>query len=311
MGDGFNTNGKDPAPHTYEQWGEYEITLIASSANCSDSVTRNIRIFPAPPVAHFDTIMPGCTPHTVSFRNTSLYGNSYLWEFDDGNISHEFEPVHTFAEPGIYNVKLTVYGESGVDFSYRMVEVYRNPIIMFKIAPELVMLPDQEIQLFNMSEHGVNYLWDFGDGGISVERNPRHLYTETGVYHISLDVWTEHGCTERMVLPNAVTVIGNGSIRYPNAFRPDIYGPNGGYYDLTEPTRNHIFRPVWEGVVEYRLHIYNRWGELLYVSNDVMKGWDGYYKEKIAKQDVYVWKVWGKFSNGEKFILAGDVTLMR
>jgi hypothetical protein len=235
---------------------------------------------------------------------------AWLWEFDDGNVSEEFEPVHIFTEAGMYNVRLTASGPGGVNYSYRMVEVYRNPVALFKVAPELVMLPDEEIRLFNMSEHGVSWFWDFGDGSTSVEKNPEHLYTELGVYTISLDVWTEHNCTDRYVLPEAVTVAGQGAIRFPNAFRPDNGGPNGGILRSCRD-RNHIFRPAWEGVIEYKLRIYNRWGELLYVSDDVMKGWDGYYQGRMAKQDVYVWKVWGKFTNGKKFVRPGDVTLLR
>jgi PKD repeat protein len=145
----------------------------------------------------------------------------------------------------------------------------------------------------------------------STEKSPRHLYTATGIYTITLDVWTEHGCTGRMELPEAVTVEGEGLIKFPNAFRPDKSGPTGGYYDIADATGNHIFRPFWKGVVNYRLEIYNRWGEFLYRSEDVMKGWDGYYQGNLAKQDVYVWKVWVTFTNGQKLVDAGDVTLLR
>ena len=71
-----------------------------------------------------------------------------------------------------------------------------------------------------------------------------------------------------------------------------------------------IFHPVWEGVEEYRLDIYDRWGVLLYISEDVMKGWDGYFQGKLCMQGVYVYKCTGTFSNGKPFMLVGDVTLI-
>jgi gliding motility-associated-like protein len=108
-----------------------------------------------------------------------------------------------------------------------------------------------------------------------------------------------------------VTVLGKGLIVFPNAFEPDMSGPNGGYYKLNQPELNTVFHPNWEGVEEYHLSIYDRWGTLLYVSNDVMKGWDGYYQSKLCQQGVYVWKCEGTFSNGRPFILVGDVTLLR
>ena len=57
--------------------------------------------------------------------------------------------------------------------------------------------------------------------------------------------------------------------------------------------------------------IFNRWGEQIFESLDVKQGWDGYYNGIICQQDVYVWKVTGKYSNGKSFTKAGDVTLMR
>jgi PKD repeat protein len=235
MDDGFTSSDEDPVPHTYSTWGEYDIKLFVASAHCYDTVSHMIRIFPGPPVAAFDTIIPGCEPLTVQFRNTSLYGNTYLWEFDDGTSSTEFEPSHTFSKYGIYNVKLMVTGAGGVDYSYRQVEVYPKPTVDFRVAPELVMLPDQEIKLYNLSEDGVTFLWDFGDGITSVDINPMHLYSAVGIYDISLDVWTEHGCTDRLIKPDAVTVLGKGLIVFPNAFMPDMTGPNDGYYSLSEP----------------------------------------------------------------------------
>jgi PKD repeat protein len=310
MGDGFIISDQDPLPHTYSTWGEYSITLAVSSAHCSDTVSHTVRIFAGPPVAVFDTLYPGCEPLTVHFTNHSLYGDTYLWEFDDGTTSDEFEPVHEFVNPGIYNVKLTVTGEGGRDYYYRQVEVYPNPLVDFRVTPDLVMLPDQEIQLYNLTEGGVSFLWDFGDGVTSTDVNPRYKYTATGTYDISLQAWSEHGCTDKLVKPDAVTVVGKGLIIFPNAFMPDMTGPNGGYYSLAEPEKNNIFHPYWEGVEIYRLEIFDRWGVLIYVSDDVMKGWDGYYQDKVAQQGVYVWKCTGKFTNGKPFSLVGDVTLL-
>jgi len=173
-----------------------------------------------------------------------------------------------------------------------------------------VMLPDEEIRLFNLSKYGSYYLWDFGDGNTSVEQNPRHLYTAVGVYDISLEVTTDHGCVDRLMLPEAVIVEGEGVILFPNAFKPDLGGPNGGYYDLLAREKNNIFHPYWEGVAEFHMEIYTRWGEKLFHTDDVNIGWDGYFKEILCTQDVYVFKAWGFFLNGRLFQVKGDVTLL-
>ncbi len=310
LGDGTSSNLENPSAHTYNTWGDYVIWLRAATPYCSDSVSHSIRIFPSEPIAAFDTVIGDCEPYTVQFTNQSVYGETYLWEFDDGSTSTEFEPVHTFQEYGYYNVKLTVTGQGGTEYTYRVVEVYRMPFIDFRVNPELVMLPDQETHLFNLSTYGTEFLWDFGDGGTSTEENPNHLYTAVGDYDISLDVWTEHGCTDRLVKPAVVTVRGDGLILFPNAFKPDIGGPNGGYYDLMAQEKNNIFHPYWEGVADYHLEIYSQWGDKLFYSEDVNIGWDGYFKGELCNQDVYVFKCWGYFENGELFNVKGDVTLL-
>jgi PKD repeat protein len=310
LGDGSTSNQENPAPHTYGTWGEYTIWLRAATPHCSDSISHSIRIVPAAPIAQFDTVLGACEPYTVQFRNNSIYGDSYLWEFDDGTTSTEFEPLHTFEEYGYYNVKLTVTGEGGQEYAYRQVEVFRVPLVDFRVEPALVMLPDDEIRLFNLSSYESTYLWDFGDGHTSTEENPRHLYTTVGQYDISLDIWSEHGCTNRLVKSAAVTVEGEGIIVFPNAFKPDMHGPNGGYYDQRAEEKNNIFHPYWEGVAEYHLEIYTRWGERYYYSDEVNRGWDGYNKGRLCTQDVYVYKCWGHFQNGELFQLKGDVTLL-
>lgn len=310
MGDGNSREGRNPVPYRYADWGDYEISLVVSTPYCSDSVSHKIRIFPAAPVALFDSVYPECAPLEVRFSNNSLYADSYLWEFDDGTTSTEFEPFHAFEEDGIYNVKLTVTGAGGIDYHYSQVEVYRNPIANFNTTPDTVMLPDQLTRFFNTSKYGDFFLWDFGDGHGSNEENTTHIYEEVGLYTVSLEVTTENGCTDRLEKPAAVTVLGEGEIVYPNAFKPNMSGPSGGYYDLMETERNEIFHPLWAGVRNYRLEIYNRWGEKLFESNDVNIGWDGYFRGELCAQGVYIWKVTGNYNNGEPFSLAGDVTLL-
>jgi gliding motility-associated-like protein len=68
---------------------------------------------------------------------------------------------------------------------------------------------------------------------------------------------------------------------------------------------------VSTGVEKYRLQIYNRWGELVFQTEDICQGWDGYYRGQPAKQDVYVWKAFARFVTGDEKKLTGDLTLLR
>ena len=117
------------------------------------------------------------------------------------------------------------------------------------------------------------------------------------------------GCMDSLVIKNAFE---NSlfEIRFPNAFRPNPNGPSNGYY--TEGlTTNEVFHPVYKSVVEYQLKIFNRFGLLIFESDDVNIGWDGYINDRLAKHDVYIWKVRGHFSNGQTFVKFGNVTLIR
>jgi hypothetical protein len=100
-----------------------------------------------------------------------------------------------------------------------------------------------------------------------------------------------------------------GLIEFPNAFSPNVVESSGGYYNI-HSLDNDVFFPMHKGVEEYQLQIFNKWGELIYESNEISKGWDGYYRGQLVKQDVYVWKVDARFVNGQRYERAGDVTVI-
>ncbi|MDD3567981.1 MAG: PKD domain-containing protein, partial [Bacteroidales bacterium] len=225
--------------------------------------------------------------------------------------------------PGYYNIGLRVYGDGGEKNYYRTFRVFENPVARFEVMPERVLLPNAKVHFFNLSENANKYVWDFGDGTPkSSEKDPVHIYDELGEYRVSLMAFAEyehkdddgnlliHECIDYDSRFPAVWVEGEGKILFPNAFMPSKLGPNGGYYDEVD-YKNEVFHPVADGVIEYRLMIFNRWGEQIFESNEIKIGWDGYYKGKLANQDVYVWRAVGKFSNGELFDVRGNVTLLR
>jgi gliding motility-associated-like protein len=207
-----------------------------------------------------------------------------------------------------YNVILTVQGDGGTDFDQKMVRVYANPMVNFNIQPAQVMVPHAVIRCFNSTPgDGNQYNWYFGDGGESSVSDPVYKYVKSGTYNIKLVVTSINKCQDSAT--NFVIVRDSGRIDFPNAFLPNMSGPQGGAYNPAYPD-NSIFFPYCEGVAEYHLEIFNRWGELLYISDDVTIGWDGYYKGKLCTQGVYVYKAKGKFYNGQSFMKAGDVTLL-
>jgi PKD repeat protein len=304
--------------HTYIWQGTdystryYTIRLKVSNDWCEDEIARQVVIHAPDPVVAFGPQDKGCPPFDVQFENYSQYGTAYFWDFDDGNFSTEEHPHHTFWEPGLYNVKLVVSGEGGIDSTYRTITVHQPPIANFKVVPPVVTIPDATIQIVNLSTMGHSWHWDFGDGHESFDFSPSHTYAGVGSYDISLLVGsnTDPVCYDTMVQQGAAVAEESCVIYFPNAFAPSTTGPSGGHYISGDPL-NQVFYPVYDGIEEYKLEIYNRWGELIFRSEDLEIGWDGYYRGELSKMDVYVWKVWARCYSGKKIIQAGDVTLYR
>lgn len=99
-------------------------------------------------------------------------------------------------------------------------------------------------------------------------------------------------------------------LRFPNAFVPGTDGPTGGYYNQRTDEFNQVFHPVASGVDSYNLKIYSKAGLLVFESDDLAMGWDGYHKGRLCGPGVYLWKVRGTYRNGDPIIMAGDVTLI-
>jgi gliding motility-associated-like protein len=251
----------------------------------------------------------GCYPLTVQFTNYSVGGTVYNWDFGDGQLSGERNPKHVYTQPGEYIAVLTVPGPDGQDdvFSQRIV-VYEHPTAEFNVAPNTVYVPGDAVRCYNLSAGGRSYLWDFGDGATSVEVSPLHDYTKEGVYDVSLLVTNQFGCTDEFTIYNAVSVLQQGFIVFPNAFAPRPEVSNGGE---NVSAANQVFKPKYKDVDVYHIQIFDRWGQLIYESDDISQGWDGMYKNQMSAQDVYVYKAWGKFISGKEFRVTGNVLLVR
>lgn len=305
--------------YKYGKWGAnkddniFHVTLHVETEHCENTMTHDVIILPPYPRIEILNQKPaGCVPLSVQFRINQEYCNTFEWNFEDGTTSTEPEPIHEFSEPGIYNVKLTAQGDGGEHYDYEIITVYELPEPEFTTSPKYVMLPDQPVQFFNSTRNGNTYIWDFGDGEYSTQLNPYHQYTKEGIYDVKLIAFSSQMCADSIIKYEDVEVSGAGYIKYPNAFIPSDESPEDGSYPTPDDVDN-VFHPIWHGVKEYDLWIFNRWGEQLFHSTDVNVGWNGRYANNGTElgQDVYFWKAKGKFENNVPFKIAGDVTLIR
>jgi gliding motility-associated-like protein len=182
-----------------------------------------------------------------------------------------------------------------------------SPLAKFSVSSTTITLPTTNtVQLTNQSTSSGTFTWNFGNGGTSNNTNPLVTYNEVGNYSITLIAENEYECSDTAT--QVVLVVSE--VRFPNAFTPNTNGPSGGSYNSGDQS-NDIFYPFTGGVTEYELMIFNRWGEQIFLSNDIKIGWDGYFNGKPCQQDVYVWKANMTFFDGRKYSQTGTVTLLR
>jgi PKD repeat protein len=309
FGDGNSDSQRDPEQHTYENWGLYDVELLTFSPYCRDSISKQIQITPPPPQAIFDPDTSGCPPLDVTFRNQSLYADSYVWNFDDGSYSTEASPTHKFWQSKAHQVELVAYGLSGTDTAKQIILVHPSPKALFEAYPREAKNLKQVFKFLNNSLDGDRFLWDFGDGNTSSDENPAHIYKEPGIFTVSLYVWSDQNCPDSLIQEKLINVMeGEGSTVFPNVFKWNGTGPSGGNWG-ENAIDNTIFHPHMENAVELRMLIYTRWGEMIWETNSVYIGWDGYLLSgELVEPGVYVYKAWVTYRDGSQELLAGDVT---
>jgi len=311
-GDGNLATGYNPVDYDYQNWGDYDIQLIVSSPYCSDTAVQSITIIPPLPDPQVYGSGFGCRPVSIQFIDSSEYVDSYYWDFGDGGFSTLPNPYYTYHIEGSYDITLTVTGPGGVQTLTLIdsVEVYEYANAFFQHTPTNVYVPTEPVIFYNLSSDADSYIWYFGDGDSSLLEEPIHNYLDAGTYDVMLVANNVHNCPDTILVPEAVFAETGGEITYPNAFTPNSSGANGGYYDAGA-FDNDIFFPVFKGVEEYQLMIFNRWGELIFETFDINQGWDGYYREVLCQQDVYIWKAKVKFTNGDENVFLGELHLIR
>lgn len=257
------------------------------------------------------SVNEGCAPLRVIFRNKTSEKDSSLWTFGDGGSSNNRNPEWIYDVEGEYRVVLEVIGQDGTtSTSSSVISVFPKPSARFEITPDKVTIPEEEVRFQNYSAAAVKYLWNFGDGITSGQFEPYHRYDKYGNYNVSLKVYSENGCSDSLTVLNAFS----GSayyIEFPNAFIPNTGGPSGGVYSSKSDESAQVFHPSFSGISEYHLKIFSKLGVLIFETNDINIGWDGYFKGQLNDPGVYIWKVRGNFNNGEPFTKMGDVTLLK
>jgi PGF-CTERM protein len=155
---------------------------------------------PIPPVADFEAdVTSGDIPLLVNFTDLSTGASEWVWNFGDNATSTDANPAHTYTAPGTYTVSLAVTNQFGNDTATRVDYINATvgaPVANFSAdrttgnAPLTVTFTDE-----SGGYEITDWAWDFGDGSTSTAQNPVHIYTDVGVYTVSLTVTNLGGST--------------------------------------------------------------------------------------------------------------------
>jgi gliding motility-associated-like protein len=311
FGNTSGTSTQTNPTYYYGNPGTYNVTLIVNTNNnCKDTVTKTVVVNPMPNVNFVADLLSSCSPLCVNLTDMSsvVSGSnaSFTWNFGDGASASGAAVNHCYTNDGatetVYRtVTLTVTTDSGCVGTHvknNYLTIYPTPIAEFSSSPQPTTIRNPIIYFNNETIGGYSYVWDFGDNtSASNETSPTHTYVMVGQYEVTLISTNQWGCSDTIV--HTVYIDDDFAFYIPNAFSPNGDGIND------------LFSGKGYGIKDYVMYVFDRWGEKLYETTDLSKGWDGTFKGEEAQQDVYVYRVDIIDIHGEKHKYKGHFTLVR
>jgi gliding motility-associated-like protein len=318
MGDGYSFLWTDSDENVYTSntlnmmpSEALELSLIVNDGcdhPSTTSVNIDVQSYPTPSFLVLEDSL--CIGEPGYFAQESQDSSiQCIWTFDD-----DFEQIscaevsHSFLSAGYHSVGLSVSTSAGCSGYIQIdsaVYVAEKPIAEFSITPLDGTIFNPVIQFENLSDHAASYAWDFGDGLIESETSPLHTYPGaiTDFYTACLSAYNILGCSDSVC--QFVEIKPDFLMSIPNAFTPD----NDGVNDYFIPVFNDII------LADYELRIYNRFGEVVFESDDQFQSWNGagengssYY----AGDGVYFYRVICREQNRtEMREFFGEITLLR
>ncbi len=286
----------------------YTVTVTDASGCIIIPSAIVISVNASPNVAFSSDVIRGCNPLMVNFTDNSTVagGDSvayWYWDFGNGVGSINKNPTVVFKNSGIYTISLVATSSNGCTMTGTindMITVFQKPVADFTASPFETTITSPEITFTDESTSADLWMWYFGDGlssTFSNEKNPRYNYTNTGVFTVTLVVRNDVGCLDS--IRKNIIIDADFEFYIPTSFTPN----NDGL--------NDVFSPAGYNILEYQMDIYNRWGELIYSTNDLTKGWDGKVNGLNALTDIYIYRINIKDGYSDAHEYTGKVTLIR
>lgn len=307
-GDGLSDTISSPQTlfHTYPSNGTYLASLQlmdTNYCNAPDSLPIILRISDiVKAVINSDSI--GCAPYTAILQNNSLAGETFEWDYGDNSpleSSNQLQVSHTYPDTGTYHLVLYAVDNSTCnkrDTGYFKLTVKSKPIGSFVFSPDPTR-ENEPVVFYNQTQLGDSYKWLFNDGDSLITNNVlkpiEHLYNATKIYRVNLIAYNRSGCTD--TVEKDIPYITVPLVEVANAIAP--FGVNN-----TVMVRGY-------GIEKLDWRIYNRWGKIVFQTNDKYAKWDGRSNGLVLASDVYLYTLQVQFTDGQSIKKTGDITLIR
>ena len=266
--------------------GNFYIQLSSTNQyGCSDMSDATFTVHP-PVVAAFSSDKAnGCLDLNVAFVNQSTNATSFVWNFGDGDQSINSSPNHIFDNQGVFDVQLIATSSEGCKdtlVQHNMIETYSLPVADFRPSTLEATIFYPTIDFTNESEDGETYSWSFGDNTQSVDENPTHEFAGPGRWPVTLTTTNLFGCEDNKTI--YVTITNDFQVYIPNSFTPNGDG------------LNDVFKPEMEGkefIKQYKFTVFNRWGEVIFETEDPSRAWLGDAKgsDFYTESDTYSYRL--------------------
>ncbi len=295
------SNGATTQQISVSAAANYVVTVTASNG-CTASASLALIVNPTPIAAFTNDTSLTCDRPFINFFNYSIYppGSHFLWEFGDGAQSNQISPSHVYNDPGSYQVTLKITTSNGCIGRVQqlvVIDFFPFPVADFVTDKKEVSITNSTISMIDQSQHAVAWLWDFGDGMGSEERNPSHSFADYGKFIIKQTVANIAGCRDSYEEEVFVT-----PFFVPNAFTPNNDGMNDYFFSI----------PYEMNLNAYKMSIWNRWGQKVFETDNPNSQWNGNFQtDNPAPDGVYIYQIKFRNQSNKDFTFEGRVSLIR
>ena len=296
LGNGSISTMQNPTT-IYPTPGTKTISLsVKSLEGCiSDTVYKKIIVDPQPsPSMSFADACKNTNVIFTATDNKGIGGLIWYWNFGDGSMGSGSPTQHPYSMAGAYNVSLYAATTNGCKSN-----VIQNTINIYgtdaNAGNDVNAAELQPVQLH--ATGGDTYKWSppFGLNNPNIP-DPIAILSKDQTYYLT--AFTPQGCSSTDTITIKV-------YKGPELYVPNAFSPNND--DL-----NDIFKVIAVGIIEFKyFRIYNRWGQTMFETSDLDKGWDGTFHGKKQPPDVYVWIASAKDFKGTIISRKGHVMLVR